>query len=74
MAEHSPLEDSHCPSLLRVYPVSALHQPALKHLPWGVLLQQPFVKIKTVTPELLGWVFSSEGVYLYWINIPEVDR
>jgi len=35
---------------------------------------QPFVKAKTVTPELLGRVFSSEGVYLYWINVPEINR
>ena len=31
-------------------------------------VEQPFVKIKTVAPELLGRVFSSEGVYLYWIK------
>jgi predicted GNAT family acetyltransferase len=31
-------------------------------------VRQPFVKIKTVTPDLLSKVFSSEGVYLYWIN------
>jgi len=31
-------------------------------------VQQPFVKIKTVSPDLLSKVFSSEGVYLYWIN------
>jgi energy-coupling factor transporter ATP-binding protein EcfA2/GNAT superfamily N-acetyltransferase len=31
-------------------------------------VEQPFVKVKTVTPELLGKVFSSEGVYLYWVN------
>jgi ParB-like chromosome segregation protein Spo0J/N-acetylglutamate synthase-like GNAT family acetyltransferase len=31
-------------------------------------VQQPFVKIKTVAPELLGKVFSSEVVYLYWIT------
>jgi GNAT superfamily N-acetyltransferase len=31
-------------------------------------VEQPFVKVKTVTPELLGRVFSSEGVYLYWVN------
>jgi len=29
---------------------------------------QPFIKTKTVTPELLTRVFSSEGVYLYWVN------
>jgi ABC-type transport system involved in cytochrome c biogenesis ATPase subunit/N-acetylglutamate synthase-like GNAT family acetyltransferase len=31
-------------------------------------VEQPFVKVKTVAPELLGRVFSSEGVYLYWVN------
>jgi ABC-type transport system involved in cytochrome c biogenesis ATPase subunit/GNAT superfamily N-acetyltransferase len=31
-------------------------------------VEQPFVKVKTVTPELLGRVFSSVGVYLYWVN------
>ena len=31
-------------------------------------VQQPFVKIKTVSPDLLSKIFSSEGVYLYWIN------
>lgn len=31
-------------------------------------VEQPFVKVKTVTPELLGRVFSSEGVYLYWVS------
>jgi len=31
-------------------------------------VEQPFVKVKMVTPELLGKVFSSEGVYLYWVN------
>jgi ABC-type ATPase with predicted acetyltransferase domain len=31
-------------------------------------VEQPFVKVKTVTPELLGRVFSSDGVYLYWVN------
>jgi len=29
---------------------------------------QPFIKIKTVNPGLLTKVFSSEGVYLYWVN------
>jgi hypothetical protein len=33
-------------------------------------LQQAFVKVKTATPEQLTRVFSSEGVHLYWINIP----
>jgi predicted GNAT family acetyltransferase len=31
-------------------------------------VQQPFVKIKTVTPDLISKIFSSEGAYLYWIN------
>jgi len=30
--------------------------------------RQPFIKTKTVTPDLLARVFSSDGVYLYWIN------
>lgn len=30
--------------------------------------RQPFIKTKTVTPELLARVFSSSGVYLYWVN------
>jgi hypothetical protein len=29
---------------------------------------QPFIKIRTVTPDLLTKVFSSDGIYLYWIN------
>jgi len=29
---------------------------------------QPFIKTKRVTPDLLTRVFSSEGVYLYWVN------
>lgn len=44
----------------------------------GVLLgylsefaQQPFVKVKSVTPDLLSKIFSSEGVYLYWIKQPQ---
>jgi ABC-type transport system involved in cytochrome c biogenesis ATPase subunit/GNAT superfamily N-acetyltransferase len=37
-------------------------------------VEQPFVKVKTVAPELLGKVFSSEGVYLYWINVPKAYR
>ena len=37
-------------------------------------VQQPFVKIKAVSPDLLCKVFSSEGVYLYWIgNLPKVS-
>jgi ABC-type transport system involved in cytochrome c biogenesis ATPase subunit/N-acetylglutamate synthase-like GNAT family acetyltransferase len=31
-------------------------------------VQQPFVKIKMVRPDLISKIFSSEGVYLYWIN------
>ena len=30
--------------------------------------QQPFVKVNVVKPELLSRVFSSEGVYLYWVS------
>jgi ABC-type transport system involved in cytochrome c biogenesis ATPase subunit/GNAT superfamily N-acetyltransferase len=30
--------------------------------------RQPFVKMKTITPELLAKAFSSNGVYLYWVN------
>jgi hypothetical protein len=44
----------------------------------GVLLgylsefaQQPFVKVKIVTPDLLSKIFPSEGVYLYWIKQPQ---
>jgi ABC-type lipoprotein export system ATPase subunit/N-acetylglutamate synthase-like GNAT family acetyltransferase len=29
---------------------------------------QPFVKIKTATPDLLARVFPNMGVYLYWVN------
>lgn len=29
---------------------------------------QPFIKTKAVTPYLLTKVFSSSGVYLYWVN------
>lgn len=29
---------------------------------------QPFVKVETVTPDLLTRTLSSEGVYLYWVN------
>jgi predicted GNAT family N-acyltransferase len=37
-------------------------------------VQQPFVKIKAVSPDLLCKVFSSEGVYLYWIgNLSKVS-
>ena len=32
-------------------------------------VQQPFVKIKKVTPDLISRAFSSDGVYLYWIKI-----
>jgi ABC-type transport system involved in cytochrome c biogenesis ATPase subunit/GNAT superfamily N-acetyltransferase len=31
-------------------------------------VQQPYIKVKTVTPELISRIFSSEGIYLYWIN------
>jgi ABC-type lipoprotein export system ATPase subunit/N-acetylglutamate synthase-like GNAT family acetyltransferase len=31
-------------------------------------VQQPFVKVKTVNPDLMSRVFSSEGVYLYWVK------
>jgi len=31
--------------------------------------RQPFIKTKTVTPDLLTRVFSSDGVYLYWVNV-----
>jgi ABC-type transport system involved in cytochrome c biogenesis ATPase subunit/GNAT superfamily N-acetyltransferase len=41
----------------------------------GVLLsylsefaRQPFVKMKVVTPDLIGRAFSSDGIYLYWIK------
>jgi ABC-type transport system involved in cytochrome c biogenesis ATPase subunit/N-acetylglutamate synthase-like GNAT family acetyltransferase len=34
--------------------------------------QQPFVKVKIVTPDLLSKIFSSEGVYLYWIKQPQI--
>ena len=30
--------------------------------------QHPSVRVKTATPELISRVFSSEGVYLYWIG------
>lgn len=29
---------------------------------------QPFVKVRSVSPELLGSAFSSDSVYLYWVN------
>jgi ABC-type lipoprotein export system ATPase subunit/N-acetylglutamate synthase-like GNAT family acetyltransferase len=29
---------------------------------------QPFIKMETVTPDLLTRIFPSEGVYLYWVN------
>ena len=32
-------------------------------------VEQPFVKIKVVTPDLLSRAFSSDGIYLYWIKI-----
>jgi hypothetical protein len=33
-------------------------------------VQQPFVKMKTVRPDLISRIFSSDGVYLYWIRSP----
>lgn len=42
-----------------------------KQLLLGLLtefVQQPFIKVKTVTPDLLSRIFSSEGTYLYWIK------
>lgn len=37
-------------------------------------VQQPFVKVKTVTPDLIGRIFSSEGIYLYWVRtMPNVS-
>ena len=30
--------------------------------------RQPFIKAKKVTPDLLTKIFSSEAIYLYWIN------
>jgi ABC-type ATPase with predicted acetyltransferase domain len=38
----------------------------LEHL--SEFVQQPFVKVKTASPDLLGRVFSIDGVYLYWVN------
>jgi hypothetical protein len=32
-------------------------------------VQQPFVKLKVVTPDLIRRAFSSDGIYLYWIKI-----
>jgi energy-coupling factor transporter ATP-binding protein EcfA2/GNAT superfamily N-acetyltransferase len=32
-------------------------------------VEQPFVKIKVVTPDLISRAFSSDGIYLYWIKI-----
>jgi GNAT superfamily N-acetyltransferase len=29
---------------------------------------QPFIKVETITPDLLTQILSSEGVYLYWVN------
>lgn len=31
-------------------------------------VEQPFVRIKSVTPDLISRSFSTEGAYLYWIN------
>jgi ABC-type transport system involved in cytochrome c biogenesis ATPase subunit/GNAT superfamily N-acetyltransferase len=36
-------------------------------------VKQPFLKVKTATPDVMGRVFSSEGVYLYWIDALNVD-
>ena len=30
--------------------------------------QQPFVKMKVVSPDLISRIFSSDGTYLYWIK------
>jgi ABC-type transport system involved in cytochrome c biogenesis ATPase subunit/GNAT superfamily N-acetyltransferase len=38
----------------------------LNHL--SEFARQPFIKTEKVTPSLLSRVFSSEAVYLYWIN------
>jgi ABC-type lipoprotein export system ATPase subunit/GNAT superfamily N-acetyltransferase len=35
-------------------------------------VQQPFVKIKIATPDLISRIFSPEGTYLYWINDPQM--
>ena len=29
---------------------------------------QPFIKVKEISPDLLSKAFSSEGIYLYWVN------
>lgn len=34
---------------------------------------QPFIKTRKVTPDLLTKVFSSSGVYLYWLNGSSMD-
>ncbi len=41
-------------------------QALLEHL--SEFASQPFIRMETVTPDLLIRIFSSEGVYLYWIN------
>jgi hypothetical protein len=38
----------------------------LEHL--KEFVEQPFVRIKLVTPELLGRALYSGNVYLYWVN------
>ncbi len=38
----------------------------LEHL--SEFAHQPFIKMRTVTPDLLSRVFSSHGFYLYWVN------
>jgi hypothetical protein len=35
--------------------------------------QRPFVKVTTVTPDLMSTAFSSDGVYLYWVNYVAVN-
>lgn len=35
-------------------------------------VQQPFVRVKSVTPELLGRALYSGNVYLYWVNSEEL--
>ena len=36
--------------------------------------RQPFIKTKTVSPDLLTKVFSSSGVYLYWVKGSSIDQ
>ncbi len=37
-------------------------------------VEQPFIKVKSVTPELLGKTLHSDGNYLYWINREKLSR